>query len=94
MSIEENVSKEPGYPTWRYNKEKCPEGLVVHSSAEEKALGEGWVDTPAKFSEDSKNCKGEAETYQEHQENWAAKDEKNSGDLEAKSKKTKKNKAD
>ncbi len=37
------------YPSWRYHQEKCPEGCIIQSAEQEAALGEGWVDTPAKF---------------------------------------------
>lgn len=35
------------YPMWKYHKTNEPK--LVHSEAEEKALGPGWADTPAAF---------------------------------------------
>lgn len=37
------------YPVWRFHQEKQAEGLIVHSEEQDLALGEGWVDSPAKF---------------------------------------------
>ena len=37
------------FPTWIYHESKSPEGLIVNSPAELAALGDGWVDSPAKF---------------------------------------------
>tara|TARA_R100001086_G_scaffold250077_1_gene193284 strand:- start:1687 stop:1923 length:237 start_codon:yes stop_codon:yes gene_type:complete len=50
---------EPGFPTWRYHRTKP--ACIVHSSEELDALGEGWVDTPAKFKEKAKEVKREAD---------------------------------
>jgi hypothetical protein len=36
------------YPKWVYHKEHAPEGLLVHSEADEPK-GDGWVSTPALF---------------------------------------------
>lgn len=33
------------FPSWRYHKDK--EAVIIHSEAEEKALGAGWVESPA-----------------------------------------------
>lgn len=41
------------WPRWRFHKEKRPEGKVIYSSAENEALGEGWVDSPTQFESDS-----------------------------------------
>lgn len=38
------------YPVWRFHKEKCLEGKIIRSLEEDKALGSGWVDSPAKYS--------------------------------------------
>jgi hypothetical protein len=35
------------YPSWRYHKNLGSK--IVADEAEDKGLGEGWVDTPAKF---------------------------------------------
>jgi hypothetical protein len=35
------------YPKYKYKKDSAP--VVVSSSAEEKALGRGWHDTPASY---------------------------------------------
>lgn len=40
-----------GFPIWKYHKEKLPEGKIVRSAEEFEALGPGWVDSPAQFSE-------------------------------------------
>jgi hypothetical protein len=55
-----------GYPSWRYHRE-LP-ALIVKSEEEDKALGEGWADSPARFLE--------PETYREHQAKWTSKEEK------------------
>lgn len=34
---------------WLYHETLAPAGRIVKSEQEEAALGEGWVDTPAKF---------------------------------------------
>jgi len=40
----------PGaYPTWRYHATK--EAVIVKDEDEDRALGEGWADSPAKFYE-------------------------------------------
>lgn len=39
--------QETGYPKFLYHKEHG--GKLIHSSHEEKELGKGWEDTPAKF---------------------------------------------
>jgi hypothetical protein len=43
---------EPGYPIWRYHQEKCPAGLIVYSSEQDNSLGDGWVDSPGKFTKE------------------------------------------
>lgn len=35
------------YPTWRYHRHESP--CIVHNEAEDKALGEGWADSPVGF---------------------------------------------
>jgi hypothetical protein len=35
------------YPKWKYHAVK--EALIVGSEAEERALGEGWAESPAEF---------------------------------------------
>lgn len=40
------------WPRWRYHKELKPEGKIVHSAAENEALGAGWVDSPTQFETD------------------------------------------
>lgn len=86
---EKERAKDPAYPVWRYHQEQCPDGKVVYSKAEDQKLGAGWVDSPAKFTQ-LKECE-KAESYKEHQEQWAAKDESEaSGEKpKAKPKKTK-----
>lgn len=37
------------YPVWRFHKEKCADGKIVFSAEEDKALGLGWVSSPALF---------------------------------------------
>lgn len=37
------------FPTWVYHESKAPEGVIVNDENELKALGSGWVDSPAKF---------------------------------------------
>ena len=38
------------YPCLRYHPLLAPEGQTIRSAAEEAALGDGWVDTPAAFA--------------------------------------------
>jgi hypothetical protein len=41
----------PFAPHWRYHEKLAPEGKLVDSVEKQAALlGEGWVDTPAKFA--------------------------------------------
>jgi hypothetical protein len=37
------------YPRWRFHKTQMPEGKIVTSAEADKALGAGWVDSPADF---------------------------------------------
>jgi len=37
------------YPSWRYHRTE--RAVIVNDPAEEAALGPGWADTPAAFSE-------------------------------------------
>ena len=39
------------FPSWRYHRDKEP--VLVKNHEEEKALGSGWVDSPAKFKDHS-----------------------------------------
>jgi hypothetical protein len=41
------------YPIWKFHAKKNPEGLIVRSEAEDKALGDGWVESPAQFEKAS-----------------------------------------
>lgn len=61
------------YPSWRYHKTKEP--VIVHSAEDEKALGKGWADTPAKFESDKK-AEEKSDTYREHMASWESKEEK------------------
>lgn len=38
------------FPKWAYHKEKAPQGVLVKDRLEERRLGEGYVDSPAKFA--------------------------------------------
>lgn len=40
-----------GFPRWRFHKDLRPEGMIVHSEAQNAQLGEGWVDSPAEFEQ-------------------------------------------
>lgn len=40
------------YPKWLYHQTK--EAVIVHDLEQEKALGEGWVESPALFSDEVK----------------------------------------
>lgn len=37
------------FPKWLYHKVLKPEGFICRSDAEFAGLGDGWVDSPAKF---------------------------------------------
>jgi hypothetical protein len=47
------MSEKAKYPCMRYHPVHAPEGKRIETAVEEAKLGEGWVDTPAKFPKDA-----------------------------------------
>lgn len=41
------------FPKWFYHKEIKPDGKIIYSKEEFVALGEGWKETPAAFTQES-----------------------------------------
>lgn len=64
------MHEETVYPKWKYHATKAPE--VVGSEEEEKALGEGWGESPAEF--ESKPVKNEKETDSDEQSDGGEKE--------------------
>lgn len=46
MQNKKEIEYEPGFPAWRYHKNQEPK--LCKSTQDEKNLGDGWFDTPAK----------------------------------------------
>ena len=56
------------YPKWVYHQEKAPKGIIVKNEKEKLELGEGWVDTPAKFNKENEDGKIKKENEKALQE--------------------------
>lgn len=46
------------FPKWLYHHKHAPQGRIFQTSDEVRALGRGWVDTPAKFPKPSRILAG------------------------------------